>query len=53
MARVKPPKIPEQPPRVLLESEIKTLLKACEGPQFAQRRDKALILGLTTPRGPI
>jgi site-specific recombinase XerD len=44
MARMKPPMIPEQPPRVLSEAEIKVLLKACDGSQFAERRDKALIL---------
>jgi hypothetical protein len=52
MARMKPPMIPEQPPRVLSETEIKALLKARDGSGFAERRDKALILSPTSTRAP-
>jgi site-specific recombinase XerD len=44
MARMQPPMVPEQPPRVLSETEVRALLKACDGPGYPERRDKALIL---------
>ena len=43
MARMRPPMVPEQAPRVLSEDEVMALLKACEGKGFVERRDKALI----------
>lgn len=43
MKKMKPPKVPEQPPEVLSDDEIKALLKACEGRNFASRRDMAII----------
>jgi site-specific recombinase XerD len=46
MARMAPPRVPENPPPVLGEEALRRLLKACEGPSFADRRDRALILFL-------
>jgi site-specific recombinase XerC len=43
MARLKPPRVPEAPPAVLGEEELRRLLKACEGTGFEDRRDAALI----------
>lgn len=43
MARMKPPHIPEEPPEVLSDDELRRLLKACEGSDFYSRRDMAII----------
>jgi site-specific recombinase XerD len=43
MARMKPPRVPEQPPEVLSDDAILGLLKACEGKGFEDRRDTAII----------
>ncbi len=43
MARMRPPKVPEQPPAVLREDELRKLLAACSGPRFEDRRDEAII----------
>jgi site-specific recombinase XerD len=43
MARMRPPKIPETPPPILKDSEIKALLGATSGSDFEDRRDTALI----------
>jgi site-specific recombinase XerD len=44
MARMKPPRVPETPPPVLREAELKALLATCEkGQDFVDRRDAALI----------
>lgn len=44
MARMKPPHVPEQPPAVLTEEELRRLLATCErGARFEDRRDAALI----------
>lgn len=43
MRKMKPPRVPEQPPEVLTDDEIKALLKACEGKDFAARRDMAIV----------
>ena len=43
MARMKPPRVPEQPPEVLSDDEIGKLLKACEGKSFEERRDTAIV----------
>ncbi len=44
MARTRPPRIPEAPPAILRELELKALLGACEGdPSFAGRRDTAIL----------
>jgi integrase/recombinase XerC len=44
MARMKPPRIPEQPPEVLREADLKKLLATCErDTTFTGRRDYALL----------
>ena len=44
MANMRPPKIPENPPPVLREDDLKRLLATCErGQDFESRRDAALI----------
>jgi site-specific recombinase XerD len=44
MARMRPPRLPEAPPRVLRESEIQRLLEACEKDRsFTGRRDEAVL----------
>ena len=43
MARMSPPKVAEEPPPVLRDEELLTLLKACEGTEFKDRRDMAMI----------
>jgi len=43
MAKMKPPRVPEQPPEVLREDELKALLKTCEGKGFESRRDAAIL----------
>jgi site-specific recombinase XerD len=43
MARMRPPKVPEAPPPVLTDDELRSLLKAAEGGTFEQRRDTALL----------
>jgi site-specific recombinase XerD len=44
MARMKPPRVPEAPPDVLREEQLKALLAGCDkGNDFEDRRDAALI----------
>jgi len=43
MAKMRPPRIPEQHPEILSDDDIKALLKACEGKDFSSRRDMAII----------
>ncbi len=43
MAGMKPPRVPEQPPEVVSEDDIRRLFKACEGRGFEERRDMAII----------
>jgi site-specific recombinase XerD len=43
MARMKPPKIPENLPPLRSEEELRRLVRACEGTGFADRRDMALV----------
>lgn len=43
MAGMSPPHIPEQPVPVLREDQLRALLKSCEGKEFIQRRDLALV----------
>jgi len=43
MRHVKPPKVIVQPPPILHEDEIKALLAACDGKEFADRRDAAIV----------
>ena len=43
MANMSPPKIPEDPPDVLTDDQLRALLKACEGKDFEDLRDAALL----------
>ena len=43
MANTAPPAVPETPPAVLTDDELRRLLRACEGAAFADRRDSAVI----------
>jgi len=43
MGRMHPPAVPVQPPPVLLEEQLRALLRASEGGDFEARRDMALI----------
>ena len=44
MERMKPPRLPEEPPPVLREAELRALLAACERDKaFAGRRDEAVL----------
>jgi site-specific recombinase XerD len=43
MARMRPPKVPDNPPPVLSEEEVRGLLDACSGSTFEDRRDAAII----------
>jgi len=42
-ANMSPPAIPEEPPAVLTEDQLRRLLKACERPAFLERRDMAIV----------
>ena len=44
MARMKPPAIPETPPEVLRDDQLKKLVAACAGTDFDDRRDLAIIM---------
>jgi site-specific recombinase XerD len=43
MARMSPPKVPEDPPPVLREEQLAALVRACEGTTFEDRRDAAVV----------
>ena len=43
MVRMRPPKIPEDPPAVLRQEELKRIVAACAGPRFEDRRDEAIV----------
>jgi site-specific recombinase XerD len=43
MAKMRPPTVPETPPPVLREDELRRLLAACEGQGFDERRDTAIV----------
>lgn len=42
MARMRRPSVPEEPPAILSDGQLKLLLKACEGRDFQARRDTAI-----------
>jgi site-specific recombinase XerD len=44
MARMTVPRVPEEPPAVLSEDQLRSLLKACSGGGFEERRDTAILL---------
>jgi len=43
MAKMRPPRVPDQPVDVLSDDELRRLLKACEGSDFDSRRDIAIL----------
>ena len=43
MANMRPPKVPETPPAVLTDDQLRALLKACSGKAFDDKRDTALL----------
>jgi site-specific recombinase XerD len=43
MAKMRPPKIPDQPPAVLRQDDLRKIVAACAGPRFEDRRDEAII----------
>jgi site-specific recombinase XerD len=43
MARMKAPRLPERPPEVPSDDDLRRLLKACEGKSFNDRRDMAIL----------
>jgi site-specific recombinase XerD len=43
MERIRPPRIPEEQPQVLSDDDLRTLLRACDGKSFDDRRDLAII----------
>ena len=43
MAHMRPPAVPESPPPVLSDEQLRRLLHACEGLDFLDRRDTAIL----------
>lgn len=43
MERIKAPAVPEAPVPVLSEDELRALIKACEGKEYDERRDMAIV----------
>jgi site-specific recombinase XerD len=43
MRAMKPPTVPDHPVAVLTDDQLRALLKACEGKDFDQRRDMAIL----------
>lgn len=43
MAKMHPPTVPEAPPPVLSDDELRRLLRACDGRDFDARRDAAIV----------
>jgi site-specific recombinase XerC len=43
MANMRPPHVPEEPPAVLTDDELRRLLKACDGTDFPERRDTVIL----------
>src|SRR3954452_17924527 len=43
MERMRPPSVPEQPVAVLSDDQLRTLITACDGRDFVDRRDSAII----------
>lgn len=44
MERMKGPRVEENPPAVLGEDQLRKMIAACEGREFADRRDMALVM---------
>jgi integrase/recombinase XerC len=43
MTGIKPPQLPDEPPAVITDDQLRRLLKSCEGRDFTARRDTAII----------
>ncbi len=43
MERMQPPNVPDNPPAVLSDEQLRKLIKACEGRAFDDRRDLAIV----------
>jgi integrase len=43
MRHIPPPAIPENPPPILSEAQVRSLLKVCSGSTFEDRRDTAIV----------
>jgi site-specific recombinase XerD len=43
MARMKRPTVPEEPPPMLSDDQLRSLLRVCEGKDFMSRRDTAIL----------
>jgi site-specific recombinase XerD len=43
LANIKPPRVPEEPPGVLSDDDLRKLFKACEGQGFRLKRDMAIV----------
>jgi site-specific recombinase XerD len=43
MTGMKPPQLPDEPPPVLTDDQFRRLLKSCDGRDFTDRRDTAII----------
>lgn len=43
MARMRPPRVPEEPVPLVTEASVQALLRACSGTSFADRRDTAIV----------
>jgi site-specific recombinase XerD len=46
MTKMRPPRVPENPPPVLTEEDVRALLDACSGREFEDNRDAAIIRAL-------
>lgn len=46
MEKIKPPRVPDVPVPVVASDDFKALLRACEGKDFNERRDAAILLFL-------
>lgn len=44
MERMKPPTVPEEPPDILSEDDLRRLLKACAGKELEDIRDTAIVM---------
>ncbi len=43
MEKMRPPAIPEEPPPIISEDDLRKLLRTCEGKDFYSRRDMAIL----------
>jgi site-specific recombinase XerD len=43
MAKMAPPKVPDNPPAVLQPGQLRALLMTCEARDFVSRRDAAIL----------